>query len=270
MLHRILSTPLVLLLIALPAGIVNAAERNIETPSSVATDMKLKTDTLKKLDSTQSALNKRLMKSVAAQSATRVGKLFTVPLDIKQQAARLVEKNRRKGFIDGMSMVEQVFPEQAAAKRALEDTGDRLYLFISSSVPLVTLRNYARAIDGLPGAVMVLRGFVQGADRLKPTMRLVRKIRLKDKECEGDDCKLRDTAVVVDPVLFRRYKIKRVPALVAAEGVQSPGTCSEGNPDVVNVGASGVIYGDAGVQGLLARLESDGNMAAARYRALLP
>ncbi len=246
-----------------------AAELNHQIQTRVTPQVKLKKETLQKVHAAQRMLKERVQKSAMGQVAEHVGRAFSVPLEVKQQAAKLVEKSRNKGFIEGMKMVERVFPEQEAARLAHEDMGDRLYLFISASVPMMTLRNYARALEDIPGAVMVMRGFVRGADRLKPTMQFVRRIRLANEDCKGDSCALRNTAVVVDPVLFRRYGIERVPALVAAEGVETPGTCSEGNPDVVKVAASSVIYGDAGIDGLLGILASDGNQAAVRYRALM-
>ena len=57
--------------------------------------------------------------------------------------------------------------EKDSAKGGTLPGNERIYLFISSSVPIGTLRNYARDLDRLgdPNVFMVLQGFVGGMKR---------------------------------------------------------------------------------------------------------
>lgn len=146
--------------------------------------------------------------------------------------------------------------------------GDRLYLFVSSSLPAATLRRYALDLARLGTATasgqdapapaiaasMVLRGFIGGGSRMGPTLRFVHTALRLDPACDRPDCAVRAVDVQVDPLLFRRYGIERVPALVYATGWQASGMCSEGTERGATVGSTQVVYGDANLGYLLERL----------------
>ena len=101
------------------------------------------------------------------------------------------------------------------SKRCLAED-ERVYIFISSSVPIETLRNYAVQSDRAreDGIYMVLRGFVDGMEKVRPTLEFVRSIILEDKGCNGQDCSTYGIGVMIDPLLFERYDIENVPAIV--------------------------------------------------------
>src|SRR6185369_10547786 len=119
---------------------------------------------------------------------------------------------------------------------------ERVYIFVSSSMPLQTVRNYVASVARLgdPRIVMVMRGFVGGMSRIQPTIRFVADALKKYPSCspaEGE-CAMLPANLVVDPLLYRRYEIDRVPAVVFARGVKAgnPGL-SEGdskNTEVAN------------------------------------
>jgi type-F conjugative transfer system pilin assembly protein TrbC len=116
-------------------------------------------------------------------------------------------------------------------------TGDRIYLFVSSSVPLPTLRNYVADMARLSDSrfVMVLRGFVGGAKRIGPTSSFIADVLKADPLCElGPDgeCAMREIPFIVDPTLFMQAGIEKVPAIVFA-------------PDGNVNGRSLIVYGDA-------------------------
>jgi len=64
--------------------------------------------------------------------------------------------------------------------------GLRLYLFVSSSVPQTTLRNYAAMLERVGGGQIsvVLRGFVGGMKKIRPTMEFIGGILKKDPACD--------------------------------------------------------------------------------------
>ncbi len=93
---------------------------------------------------------------------------------------------------------------------------ERLYIFISSSMPTATIRRYIQDVDKLqdPNIHILLRGFVGGVKYLKPTIEFFVKCVKKDPLCEGSQCELYNVGFDVDPLPFRKYRIDRVPAVV--------------------------------------------------------
>ena len=118
---------------------------------------------------------------------------------------------------------------------------ERVYVFVSSSMPLQTIRNYAAAIDKVkdPNIVMVIRGFFNGMDDISSTMMFVSRVLVRDPACVNKEspCPMFNSNLEIDPLLFRRYRITEVPAVVYASNVQ-----------VLNVGGSEGTFGNASVQ----------------------
>jgi type-F conjugative transfer system pilin assembly protein TrbC len=94
---------------------------------------------------------------------------------------------------------------------------ERLYVFISSSMPIQTLSNYAMFLEELfdERAVMVLRGCINGCRLVKPTMEFVQSF-LQYGLSEDNKPLLRKVNVEIDPFLFKKYNITKVPAIVFA------------------------------------------------------
>lgn len=128
---------------------------------------------------------------------------------------------------------------------------ERVYIFVSSSVPEGTLRAYARDIENLgsPNVFMVMRGMVGGMKEFGPTMNFLSKVLMKESNCRGKNCQAFGAAVEIDPLLFRRYKPTKVPAIVYAKGIklQDP-EHSEGdidNSSELNSNSWWMVYGDS-------------------------
>ena len=107
---------------------------------------------------------------------------------------------------------------------------ERVYIFVSESMPMPVLRQYAADMARLGDTrvTMVLRGFIGGMTNIGPTAGFVAKVTVKDASCDlagGVQCPMMSSNVIVDPLLFRRYQISHVPAFVYARGV------SISNPD---------------------------------------
>ncbi|ORJ57503.1 type-F conjugative transfer system pilin assembly protein TrbC [Geothermobacter hydrogeniphilus] len=133
--------------------------------------------------------------------------------------------------------------------------GRPVYVFVSSSVPLQTLRNYAADMAALEGyaPVMVFRGFVGGAGKIGPTANLVGEILKVDPGCDlsAGACDAWPVSVTVDPEKFRKFGIDRVPAIALDEG--------DGKDPLT-------VYGDASLPyalGLIAREMQGGRKAVA-------
>jgi len=122
----------------------------------------------------------------------------------------------------------------------------RIYLFISSSVPVSTLRNFAAMIDRARAepVVMVLRGFVGGMKKIKPTMNFIGEILKKEQDCDftQEKCESYQAKIQIDPMLFQRFSIEEVPALVFLPDEQTDPM---------------IIKGDAGLDYLLERINRE-------------
>lgn len=185
---------------------------------------------------------------------------------MERQAQKVYDYTQTPAYQKKMdALIGEVFPEQARARAAARESGERLYLFVSSSVPERVLRRYAMQLDGLPGAMMVLRGFIGGATHIKPTIEFIARVLQRDPDCLGARCRRYRTQVIVDPMLFRRYEVARVPAIVTAGGLVTDGSCSEGNAGVVKVASHEASMGDAPVITHLAALRDGGDVVAERY-----
>ena len=87
---------------------------------------------------------------------------------------------------------------------------------MSSSVPLSVWRGYAAVLDRLQTdhIAMVLRGCIGGCRYIKPTLEFLQKVIKPDEHTEYS------ALVEIDPLLFRKYRIKEVPCFVYAKGLQ--------------------------------------------------
>lgn len=142
----------------------------------------------------------------------------------------------------------------------------RIYIFVSSSMPVETIRAYASDLGRLNGGTLVLRGFVGSAKKITPTMDFIASVLEKKMGCvassndaqELANCQFKNVDFVIDPNLYTRYGINRVPAVIYAEGV-SPYIldASEGVIDNAPVKKWWGVYGDASLKYCLELLGSD-------------
>ena len=139
---------------------------------------------------------------------------------------------------------------------------ERIYLFVSSSVPEATLRTYIEQIAGLrdPNVVVVMRGFIGGMKYMGPTLKFIGRLLEKDPSC-GLSCGLYGVDVEVDPLLFRRYGILQVPAVVYVPDIEVLGPGSEGLGRNAKVARSYAFYGDVALAYSLKRINEEANSA---------
>jgi len=107
-------------------------------------------------------------------------------------------------------------PEANVTRRHFLAEDERIYVFISSSMPKDTLKNYASSIDRLKDSriIMVLRGCIGGCRKLMPTAHFVQSV-VAPSEKEQLQVELQ-----IDPNLFRLHDVGVVPAVVFASGVR--------------------------------------------------
>jgi type-F conjugative transfer system pilin assembly protein TrbC len=120
-------------------------------------------------------------------------------------------------------------------------------LFVSSSMPITTLRTYAGQLEKI-GGVMAFRGIPGGLTKVGPMAKLSAEILRFDPGCEGPACVMRNVQLIVDPLVFRQHGVNAVPALAMIPGDPVQPYCER---DEDSPQAAHVIYGDAALSGLL-------------------
>ena len=161
---------------------------------------------------------------------------------VEQETERI-----RKDVFKGLKDYYRDTPGEGRIHARLS-SNERIYLFISSSIPMQTLRNYMSQIAKVedPNMVVVMRGFIGGMKHVRPTLEFTHAILKKDPSCElPRECEIYGVNFEVDPLLFRRYGIDRVPAVVYVSGIGVEDTgASEGIEDNARVSDFHVFYGD--------------------------
>ena len=120
-------------------------------------------------------------------------------------------------------------------------------LFVSSSMPVTTLRTYAGQLERV-GGVLAFRGMPGGLTKVAPMAKLSAEILRHDPGCEGPACAMRDVQLIVDPLIFRQHSVTRVPALAMVPGDPALPYCEREDD---SPRAAHVVYGDAALSGLL-------------------
>jgi len=146
-------------------------------------------------------------------------------------------------------------PDMAAVAKAVSKPPNIAWvpvLFVSSSMPVSTLRTYAAQLERI-GGVLAFRGMPGGLHRVGPMAKLSAEILRLDPGCEGPACAMRNVQLIVDPIVFRQHGIARVPALGMIPGDPTQPYCEreDESPDPAQQRASHIVYGDAALSGLL-------------------
>lgn len=135
----------------------------------------------------------------------------------------------------------------------LSDPG-RLYIFVSSSVPLETIREYVRdAVTlGAGNVSFALRGGVEGLSTLGPTAKFIASCILEDKDCDlrSGKCKAYGVDFMIDPLAYKRYGIDAVPAIVYAPSAAALAYEDMSGGEAINAGVGEfyAIYGDVSLK----------------------
>lgn len=147
--------------------------------------------------------------------------------------------------LGGSTAVAAAKPLQASKVPGL------VILAISSSMPLQMLRDYMAQLDGVPGAVVLLRGFIGGATYIKPTERWLEQVlRVDPNEMMG---RHRRVYVQVDPLVFQSMSISQVPAVTYLPGVTELKHC-EGE----SFTTASVAYGAISISAALQEIKKAG------------
>lgn len=173
----------------------------------------------------------------ARRDATAV-KPFERPKYDEARVKQLADEAQAKGRVE----LQRLREAQGAAVAANEEdekpsapVKGRLVVALSSSMPEAMLKDYMAQLDGHPEAIVVLRGFVGGAQSVGPTGKLMERVMRKASDRSAGHQAVRS---VVDPILYRQLGIDKVPAVAWLDGVQDISHCDQEDFD-----AAFVVYG---------------------------
>jgi type-F conjugative transfer system pilin assembly protein TrbC len=173
----------------------------------------------------------------------------------KERIQEIMEAISPSGRTGGKASTYYKDYEQGEKKASLGND-ERLYVFISSSVPVHILRQYAITLNKLkdPNVIMVMRGFVNGAKKIRPTIDFISSIITKEDGCDylKKECDIMPVKIIVDPIIFSKYGINEVPSFVYAKGVSVIDlNMSEGLVENVSLSNYYSVSGDAGLDYVL-------------------
>ena len=164
--------------------------------------------------------------------------------DCIQCEQQRLEQEVFKDYITSWKKQEQKpATDQSGQTTSLADT-EKVYLFFSSSVPKETVHAFLADIArvGDPNVIPVMRGLVKGMGNRKAGAEYFSQILKKDPDCRDKRepekiCPRFQVEIRVNPPLFTKYGITRVPAVVYV-----------GEKDAF------IIQGDSGLDYLLERI----------------
>ena len=167
----------------------------------------------KYLDEIDSSILPKIRKE-SPENARQLSSVGVVPTITPNELSRFTEDTARMLFErGGYSEEDQKQVYKFIDMNKEESPYEKLHLvvFLSSSMPAATIRNYVDILGNVDGVVFALRGFI-GNDpaKIMPTVKW-----LKGFKCNGDS----EGAVCVkspmdiNPMLFRWLKVTQVPAI---------------------------------------------------------
>lgn len=224
-------------------------ERMVEASKQQATHLPLNLETQKQFSEGETKQLEKLVEQ-SEQAITPI---------LQQEVKALLESEQYKANqTAGERLAREVLqlPEHPTRHQSTQEketasgTGieGQVLVFVSSSMPIETLRNYARSLVNVKGA-LVLRGGIDGLKRIRPTMTFSQRVLEIDPYCRGN-CPLFNVPLLIDPLLFRQHHITQIPAIAfQPEGVVQG--CERSN----TAPATDIIYGDISLKGALDRLQ---------------
>ncbi|MCL4476573.1 MAG: type-F conjugative transfer system pilin assembly protein TrbC [Nitrospirae bacterium] len=176
--------------------------------------------------------------------------------EVEGWKSRIKSDGNGNFYVDKGPSYKKAKKENFSIKKYLADD-ERIYVFISSSLPMTTLTNYADSLDRLrdPHIAMILRGCVESCSKIKPTVQFMKSIINPTEDVK------RLAEFQIDPFLFRRHQIGQVPAIVFARGVSSVNPeLSEGlDGNLQKPVESYVVYGDVSLEYALEKINGKVN-----------
>ncbi|VAW82985.1 hypothetical protein MNBD_GAMMA12-3108 [hydrothermal vent metagenome] len=168
---------------------------------------------------------------------------FKNKIKLMQKSIRTVKYKHNKGHsfngvqprrLQQMNLGE-LLKKAYILRREDRKTKPKLYIFVSYSMPEASIRNLYRDANRI-GAPLLIRGLIN--NNFTDTARKMSQI-LGTK-----DRRAKKTTVLINPVMFQKFSIKRVPAFVFIKGENVLVACRTKKSCEASVPKYDVVYGD--------------------------
>lgn len=226
--------PLILMLVALAAGLPSAWAEDISALMKKA-EKEAETIALPTNTATEEGL----------KAARETAEKFHSP-EFQEKVQCEAQRLKKEVFSDHMAPTKSrslIDKQQSQPTGIL--AGEKIYLFISSSMPIEAIRSYIEAVvkTAEPNLIPVMRGWVNGMADTETNADYFGRILEKDPTCRPDThhaCEYHRLVISLQPALFTKYGITQVPAVV-----------------YVHDNIAYQIYGDARLDYLLEKINSE-------------
>ncbi|MFA6137434.1 MAG: TrbC family F-type conjugative pilus assembly protein [Sulfurimonas sp.] len=117
------------------------------------------------------------------------------------------------------------------------NSSEIIYIFISSSMPKETIKNYLESIKNIQNnIVFVLQGAIGGMQKIKPTLLWIKEILGKEYA---------SAKIIIDPRLSLKFKIKQAPAILYTQMDMFDMKSEEVSSQSITTNADTyIVYGD--------------------------
>ncbi len=120
----------------------------------------------------------------------------------------IADKSKKTSI--GVKAKNSVFPAATINEKLGLDGNERIFIYVSSSMPEQLVKTYLEYADKSKGAIRIaLRGFVGGAQKIGPTQDWVRRVVTKE---DGESAY--KTGIEINPQLQKEYGVSQVPAVL--------------------------------------------------------
>jgi hypothetical protein len=162
-------------------------------------------------------LPENIHKEAGIQAAQKSNADFRKP-EFQQKIADELDRQTDL-FLPESRRVKQ---QEQTAKGIFAET-EKVYLFLSSSIPEASFQGYMASLEGVAEIVPVMKGMVGGLgiEHKEERVQWWSKVLQKDSTCEKTPeapCELIKPAISIKPSLFDQYSITEVPALIYDRG----------------------------------------------------
>lgn len=107
-----------------------------------------------------------------------------------------------------------------------EYSGKRLFVFVSSSMPIEIIRNYIMLTDNVKDeTIFLINGFVDGIEKFKPTFEWLIKVLCDDAPAGSSECL--NASIDINPNLFNEFDVTVVPSVLYLPKGVGPCSCEE-------------------------------------------
>jgi hypothetical protein len=222
-------------------GMVGSSAQGAESSCSdtiVSDETKVLVEKAKEQAGEQGIIDSEATKKTMEQ-ARKLAETMTIPENIHKEAGiKAAEKTNadfrkpefQQKIADEINRQADLFiPESRRGKKKEQEANstlaetEKVYLFLSSSIPEASFQGYMAYLEGVPEIVPVMKGMVGGLGKENKRERVKwwSKVLKKDSTCKKTaekPCDLIKPAVSIKPALFYQYSITEVPALIYDRG----------------------------------------------------